>query len=327
MVPVWIWMMMKARSVWFFTSSNPKLTFGGMDGEPKKEMYDLLPKNLFPRTFNVRPFIDFSELRNKLLSEEIVYPMVVKPEVGCAGLLFRKIDNETELASYHEKMPVEYMVQQLVLFPMEVSVFYIRHPNAISGKITGFLHKIPLQVQGNGFDTLEQLVLKHPKASKRIDELYKKHKHNWQVIIQEGKKFMLSHAANHNRGAHFIDLKDQIDDRLLHIFDGISNEISDFYYGRYDILCSSVEDLKKGENFSILEYNGCGAEPNHIYDSGYTLTAAYKEILKHWKSLYEISNYNSSKGVKPWTFMRGMLFMRHTKEHYKKLYEAESKIG
>jgi hypothetical protein len=84
--------------------------------------------------------------------------------------------------------------------------------------------------------------------------------------------------------------------------------------------------LKNGKNFSILEYNGCGAEPNHIYDSGYTLLAAYREILKHWKALYEISKYNSSKGVKPWAFKRGMQFRRYTKEHFKKLNEAESKI-
>ena len=53
MAPFWGWYMLKSGAVWFFTPSNPKLTFGGMEGEPKREMYDLLPLNLYPTTFNV----------------------------------------------------------------------------------------------------------------------------------------------------------------------------------------------------------------------------------------------------------------------------------
>ncbi|MEO5783202.1 MAG: hypothetical protein ABIQ07_08030, partial [Ginsengibacter sp.] len=36
--PVWLWYIIRSGSVWFFTPSNPKLTFGGMEGEPKQEM-------------------------------------------------------------------------------------------------------------------------------------------------------------------------------------------------------------------------------------------------------------------------------------------------
>ena len=36
--------------------------------------------------------------------------------------------------------------------------------------ITGFLQKIPLQVTGDGKHTLEELILKHPKVKKRMEE-------------------------------------------------------------------------------------------------------------------------------------------------------------
>ena len=49
--PVWTWYMIKSGAVWFFTPSNPKITFGGLEGEPKKEMYDLLPEELYPKHF------------------------------------------------------------------------------------------------------------------------------------------------------------------------------------------------------------------------------------------------------------------------------------
>jgi hypothetical protein len=326
-VPVWGWYMLKSGSVWFFTPSNPKITFGGMDGEPKKEMYDLLPKHLYPATFNVLPQQNFSKIKEALQESGIQYPFIVKPEVGCQGILFRKIDKEEELQNYHSKVPVEYMVQELVNYPMEVSVFYIRHPKQANGMVTGFLHKIPLQVVGNGKDTLAELIKHHPKGHKRIGEMHSKHKDRWDEIIPADEKYMLSYAANHNRGAHFIDLKEQIDNKLVAIFDEISHNVNDFYYGRYDIMCSNVEDLKNRKNFTILEYNGCGAEPNHFYDTGYTLPGAYKEILKHWKALYQICKYNSQQGIKPWPFQKGRKFLGEIKAHFKLIREVDNKMG
>lgn len=325
--PVWLWYILKSGAVWFFTSSNPKLTFGGMEGEPKREMYDLLPLELYPTTFNAKPEEDFKVVLERLQQSDIEYPLIAKPEVGGQGVLFRKIDNEKELLHYHSKVPVEYIIQKMVHYPMEVSVFYIRHPKEKKGIVTGFLHKIPLQIVGDGKQTLEQLVLQHPKGHKRIEELQNKHKNNWNQIVPEGEKYMLSYAANHNRGAQFVDLKEHIDDQLVSIFDTLSLRINDFFYGRYDIMCTNVEDLKNGKNFAILEYNGCGAEPNHFYDTGYTLLSAYKEILKHWKALYQISKYNRVQGVKPWPFLKGKKFLNDATANFKMMKAADERMG
>ncbi len=325
--PVWLYYIVRSGYVWFFTPSNPKLTFGGMEGEPKKEMYDLLPKHLYPPTFNVLPKEDFKSIETKLAENKIEYPLIVKPEVGGQGILFRKLDTPDELQHYHSLMPFEYIVQQLVHYPMEVSVFYIRHPKDAKGIVTGFLHKIPMQVLGDGIQTLEQLILNHPKGQKRTEELYSKHKENWNSILPAGEKYMLSYAANHNRGAQFIDLKEHIDEKLASVFDGLSLSINDFFYGRYDIMCTSIGDLKNGSNFTILEYNGCGAEPNHIYDTGYTLIAAYKEILKHWKALFAISRYNKQQGIQPWPRQKGKKFLSDTKKLYAEMKRVDTMIG
>ena len=117
------------------------------------------------------------------------------------------------------------------------------------------------------------------------------------------------------------------DERLVAVFDKISHEVNDFYYGRYDIMCESIEALKNGTGYTILEYNGCGAEPNHFYDTGYTLINAYREILKHWKALYTISKYNVKQGVKPWPLMKGIRFRIETKEIYAIMKKADEKIG
>ena len=64
--PVWLWYIIRSGAVWFFTPSNPKLTFGGMEGEPKKEMHDLLPHQFAPATFNVLPSDDFEAVKKKV---------------------------------------------------------------------------------------------------------------------------------------------------------------------------------------------------------------------------------------------------------------------
>jgi hypothetical protein len=297
-----------------------------MEGEPKKEMYDLLPPEYCPKSFNVLPSASFESIVHSMKEFGINFPCIAKPEIGGQGILVRKIDDETHLKHYHSNTPVEYIVQEMISYPMEVSIFYYRFPEQPKGLITGFLCKIPLEVTGNGKSTLHELIKHHPKAKKRIEELEREHKDNFDKVIPKGEKFRLCHAANHNRGAQFIDLKEHIDDKLVTVLDKISHSINDFFYGRYDIMCKSIEDLKEGKNFSILEYNGCGAEPNHFYDTGYTLMGAYKEILSHWNALYKISRHNHKKGHKSWPLMKGVKFLKETKKHYKKMKEAETLI-
>lgn len=183
-----------------------------------------------------------------------------------------------------------------------------------------------MQVTGDGQHSLHELIMKHPKARKREGEMRSKHGQNFEKVLIPGEKYMLNYAANHNRGAHFINLVQHIDAKLVSVFDGISNSVDDFFYGRYDVMCNSIEELKDGKNFSILEYNGCGAEPNHFYDTGYSLMGAYREILRHWKALYEISRYNRKQGIKPWPLLKGIRFLRSTNKLYSLMREADTKM-
>jgi len=173
---------------------------------------------------------------------------------------------------------------------------------------------------------LKELIMMDTKSGKRIDEIRLQHEKNFNNVLPAGDKYMLSYAANHNRGARFIDLKNEIDDRLVSLLDDISLSIDDFFYGRYDIMCNSIEELKQGKNFVILEYNGCGAEPNHFYDTGYSLINAWREILKHWKILYRVSSDNYKNGVKYWPALKGIRFRIETRKYYKKIKAADKKI-
>jgi hypothetical protein len=314
---IWLWYCIKSRSFWFFSSSNPTITFGGMEGEGKKEMYDQLPPQFVPRTIFIMHDLSFDEVRKRFAEAGFVYPFIVKPDIGMKGILFRKIESEDQLKKYHEKIPVEYIIQDLIMLPVEVSVFYYRYPAAQKGTVSGFIHKELLHVVGNGKTNLEELIKNHARAKHRYDEMKHRHGHRFERVIPAGEIFYLSYAGNHNRGAHFTNLHKEIDESLHNVFDELFDHNKQFFYGRYDIKTTSIDDLKRGKNFTILEYNGCGAEPNHIYDCGMSIWNAYREILKHWKALYEISRYNHKSGTPYWSFIKGYRFLKQSKEHFK----------
>ena len=76
----------------------------------------------------------------------------------------------------------------------------------------------------------------------------------------------------------------------------MSKQVDGFFYGRYDLRCASYEALYNGE-MKIMELNGAGAEPAHIYHPGFSIVEAYKVLFNHWKILGQISRANHKKGV------------------------------
>ena len=322
-MPVWLWYCLKARSFWFFTPSNPTITFGGFEGESKREMYEQLPPGSYPKSIFIGPSLLFGEVRQLLLENNFHYPFAVKPDVGMMGFMFRYIHNEDEFRLYHKRMPVDYFIQELVTYPLEVSVFYYRFPNQQKGTITGFLKKEFLEVVGDGKSTLKELIESYDRVRFRFEEMYSKHADKLNIIIPRGEIYVLSYALNLSRGGRLVSLEHEKDEDLLKVFDSLSHYTEHFYYGRYDIKCSSIDDLKKGKNFSILEYNGCGAEPHHIYGNGNSLLQAYKIVLHHWKILYQISHYNYKSGVSYWKHKEGLQFLKQAKKHFKMLKQLD----
>ncbi|MEP6616629.1 MAG: hypothetical protein ABJA57_08630 [Ginsengibacter sp.] len=324
--PAWMWYCLRSGSWWFFTSSNPTLTFGGFEGESKKEMYDQLPTWSYPKSVYISPFEHFTSIEKKIADKNFAYPIAVKPDIGMMGFLFRKIDNLEDLINYHSKIPVDYIIQELIAYRMEVSVFYYRFPGEENGHITGFLKKELLEVTGDGKQTLgELMVTLNSRPSFKINEWKIKHATMIHQVIPAGEVFRISWVANLSRGGKLIHLADQKDEALLKVFDELSHYTKHFYYGRYDIKCESIEELKMG-NFSILEFNGSGAEPHHIYGSGNYLLQAYKIILDHWAVLYRISRYNHDKGIRYWKFRSGLKFLKEAKKHFSLLKKLDQEI-
>jgi hypothetical protein len=206
---------------------------------------------------------------------------------------------------------------------LEIGLFYYRHPEEKSGAISALFEKRYPCIKGDGISTIRQIAQKQNKSI--TEELLKMDDVELDRVLNKDEIFHLSFVGNRYHGATFHDLSDQIDEKLLRIFDEISHQ-GLFYYGRYDIKCNSIDDLKEGKNFSILEFNGAGSIPNHIYTGKYSMQQAYKEIAKHWEILYHISRYNNRHGLPYWNVIKGTRFLANAKLHFRFLRKCDKKL-
>lgn len=326
MIPHWVLYCIRSRSLWFFTASNPTLTFGGFEGENKKEMYDALPLGTYPKSVFVNPGTSFSDVERAFRSGNLRFPCAVKPDVGQMGIMFRKIHSLSELQRYHQVMEVDYIIQEFIDYPLEVSVFYYRFPNEAKGTITGFVKKEYLSVVGDGSSSLMELIQNYGRVVFRQEEMREKHRGNLDSVIPKGHHYILSHALNLSRGGKLVSLEHEKDDQLLQVFDKLSH-YTNFLFGRYDIKCASIEDLKNERNFSILEFNGSGAEPHHVYGNGNNVFQAIRILLDHWTILFKISKANHERGVTYWRFSRGLDHLKKAKKHFTLLQKLESELS
>ncbi|MEO6286881.1 MAG: hypothetical protein ABIN80_05425 [Dyadobacter sp.] len=297
----WLWLSFKARSFFFFSASNPSIESGGLLGESKIDILNLINDAYKPVTVLVKRNWDADIATALFTNANLEFPVIAKPNAGERGWGVEKIETLAALQAYHQKSPVDYLIQEYVPFPLEFGVFYYRIPNQPYGTISSIVQKEFLSVTGNGRDNLGELILASDRAVLQWDLLKTKYEQSLHKVLPTGKKMTLVTIGNHCLGTKFLNANHLITPELTSVFDKISMEIDGFYYGRYDLRCTNLADLYQGKNIKIMELNGAGAEPAHIYDPGFTIWEGWKVLLQHWNMLYQISVYNHKTGV---TYMR-----------------------
>lgn len=274
--------------------------------ESKKEIYDIIPEQYIPKTLFFKVGTDAAEILNSVAVSNISFPCIAKPDIGGKGRGVEKIKSLNDIAAYAIKIKMDFLVQELITFPEEVGVFYCRMPDEPDGFISGIVAKEFLIVQGDGVSSLTRLLEKDPRFHFQLPALQKIYGDELNEVLKKDERKNLMPFGNHARGARFIDVSHWADETFTKSFDAICKQVPEFYFGRLDIMYDNLKDLKAGKNFSIIELNGAGSEPTHIYDPGHSLFFAWKEIARHFKLLCTISIKNHKKGYPYLTVKEGM---------------------
>jgi hypothetical protein len=317
--PVWILLCLRARSFFFFAASNPTIRNGGFLCESKKDIITIIPPQYHPPTVFFSIPANGPIVLRELQRADLQFPLIGKPNIGGRGRGVKVLRDEQDVITYARNAYLDFHIQEFVPWKCEAGIFYVRYPNQATGSITGIVYKEFLSVTGDGRHTIQQLLQKDKRALMYLRSLQKIHGERLNQVLPAGEKMIVSPFGNHARGSKFIDVSHLADDRLNQVIDDICKQIRGFYFGRLDIRFESWEALKQGKNFSIIEVNGAGAEPTHIYDPRHSLFFAWKEIIRHWLLLYRVSRINRKKGHRYLGLREGIAMFREAKEWARKL--------
>ena len=310
----WIYLGIRARSLFFFSASNPGIETGGMLGEVKFDILKRIPEAYrTPTLFFAYPF-EGQQILDHLKEKNWSYPLIFKPDIGERGNGVEKVEDEGQASGYLSNCTYDILVQPFITYPIELGVFYYRYPSQEKGHVVSVVAKEFLKVKGDGSSTLAQLVDANPRAAMQAERLCIKHKMIWERVIEEGEELLLEPIGNHCRGTSFKNANHIINEQLVSVFDTVSKQIDGFYFGRFDLKCRSIEDLMKGEGISIMELNGAGSEQGHIYHPGFSFFTAVKTILQQWRILFEISVENHKRGVPYMTWKETRGYLRKSKQ-------------
>jgi regulator of replication initiation timing len=181
-------------------------------------------------------------------------------------------------------------------------VLFSRMPNEKLGKVSSVTLKEFLTVTGDGKSSIEELILQNTRARFQLETLQKRLGENIKEVLHFGEKRLLEPIGNHCRGTKFVNANHLINNKLDEVFTKVSESYDGFFYGRFDMKVSSIDDLYLGKNIKIMELNGVSSDPGHIYDPKYYLWNAYRDLMWHWKRAANISILNQKNGIKPLPF-------------------------
>jgi hypothetical protein len=294
---------LRYRSLTLFTAVNPAIPAGGFIGESKSAiLHGLRAEPRFVARTHLIPAggaladrvhraLDFME------REGLDWPVVLKPDAGQRGSGVAVVRSRDELEAYLGAIRADAVVQEHCPGP-EFGVFYYRHPEAERGEIFAITTKHFPEVVGDGHSTLERLILSDDRAVCMARLFLERHVQRLWDVPAAGERVRLGEIGNHCRGAVFRDGKELASEAMREAFDRISRGFEGFYFGRYDVVAPSVEALRSGQTFKIIELNGGTSEATSIYDPDKSLWEAYRVLFEQWRILFRIAAANVRRGAR-----------------------------
>lgn len=308
----WIWYALKERSLLYFSASNPGILTGGMMGESKYDVLNLVPKEVKPKTVLIKLPSTRIEVLTTVEKNYFAFPVIFKPDLGERGWMVRRINSISDIDQYLSEIKIDFLIQELVDLPLEFGVFYVRFPTEENGFVNSITGKEFLSITGDGKKTIQQLILEKDRARLQWETLKGVYSDRLNDVLNTGSKLELVSIGNHCLGTTFLNSNHLITEKLSASFDRISKQINGFYFGRFDLRCASLSDLEAG-NVKIVELNGCGAEPAHIYQPNSSLFEAVSFLIRYWKNMYRVSLENHQRGVPYLSLKEGRAIYRKFK--------------
>lgn len=121
-IPVYIyWLILSLRAghLLFFSNINPGMMFSGFAGYGKYDEIMRFDPKLRPKTILVKIGDTFEQVKNQLNEAELIYPMIMKPNLGRTARDIYKIYNEHQLRKKLSSIKEDFVIQEFIEYPLE----------------------------------------------------------------------------------------------------------------------------------------------------------------------------------------------------------------
>ena len=319
---------LRYRSFTLPSASNPEIETGGFMGESKAsvmnqvgyEQQSWIAEFVSLHRNGIAAEADLRTALSMMKEKKLEFPVVAKPDIGWNGYGVRLIEDSNHLLQYISSFPHDekILLQRPVPYDGEAGIFYVRIPGESNGRIYSITLRYFPFVTGDGKSTLRELIQTDQRTKLRADYyLGGKTEHvgfgneDLEQIPVEGELIRLSFIGSLRVGGLYRDASHLITPELTHRFDTIARSMPEFYFGRFDVRFESVDLLKKGEGFTIIEINGAGAEAIQAWDPNVSLIKLYSEFFKAYRLLFKIGAINRARGFKPMTIREFIRAIKH----------------
>ena len=292
---MWLYQAARCRSIFFFSRVNPAIETGGFFSEEKWPIYQMFQPSLIPSGVLIQDGFAVDKMLALFQRSKLTFPVLVKPNIGERGMGIKKIGTLHDLNQYHSAAAYDFIIQEFIDLPCEMSVLAYRIPNTSDIAVTSVCLKEKLTLVGDGNSTLDQLAIKHYRSRVQWPRL--RDHFDSRIVLNKDEKLLLEPIGNHSRGTTFLDGNELINEPFRSTIEKLFNSIkADVQYGRFDIIYESIVSFNNFKFFKVIEFNGVGSEPAHIYQPGFSLLRAYSVLWRHACILGDISLDQKSKG-------------------------------
>lgn len=302
----WLWLALRYRSATLPSAANPLITAGGLVGEGKLEYFRgsgpvaraATARHCSISTHRTR---SAQALGRILDGAGLSFPIVAKPDLGLCGYGVRRVDDMAALQGYLAGFPRNEVVilQQYLAQEGEAGIFYARDPATGTGRILGLAVRYFPRVVGDGARTLSELIAADPRARRLVGST--RHAGNFigSTVPARGEVVRLATIGSTRVGGLYRDGGAHISPALTAAIDAIARDMPQFHCGRFDVRFESVDDLRAGVGFTIMEINGAGSEAIEAWDPETGIVKGFGIIFAKQKVLFAIGDAMRRAGVRP----------------------------